>query len=1245
MDPASAIGVAAAAMQFAELTFKVTKRIAVFTILSDASDDVEGPKAFVESLRNQLRLLNHAIRRIEEGLTSNQDKFQSEEILELGEYVTNLNRQGEKLDELLNKYLPSDDASTPTKLLAALKSIATDVEIKSVMDRIKELHPLLTTFLLTSIAFKDRPVLDVKGVRGTGTENDRQQPRLGTIYQVSRYEVRHFVDRPRVLAQIDRLLRGADTHWPKIAILQGMGGQGKTQLALRYCGNARFRNTHDCIFWIDASTKASTIQGLEKASEELNNEGQVLLDSDARAAFVRRKLAADTLKWLLVFDNYDDPTAFDLRDYIPSGPLGNVLITSRSTDTDRIGPMVHVSGMTESEAIELLFKQLDILNDGKDQVSAAKIVTRLGYLPLAIDQAGAYMKAECLPLVEFLDHYEQSARDILESVPSLWEYNELAPNKDGETTADVVAKTVFTTWNLSFTLLKPSTPIGAMKVTVLSLLAFFGHGISEKYFETYYSTTATSQQAECMALFTDEKQQWSSRKFDSVMREFSRLSLITSIDTERRDAKYALVYLHPLVRDWINLRQDIQTHKANFITFTRILGASLSSGFWEDSHYECGFRMSFAECRHLERHLLQWKETFERHRPNLRPTIAAPERDGVLAGIAAEQLIAYFLTKVLIPWSYEIFQWLWESCDMSDGRMLRIKIDAGNQVVNCLWRLGRTEEAKAKSRENYQFWKAILGDDCSSNDILHTSFTALVNTLIVTISMQDKREIIDLCKCELERIPNDAQNLPKRHELLGSILDAGRLLHQKDIRDWAFSILLDESGFRCSNAFRKEIWCCRNWYAVTQCCVNFSNDLDLMERLTKAAVEWAMDKFGLDFENTSEFLILRAIALKKIGRSGEAEAMIRDHIATTLNTGHADYLIYGRLHEGLGDVLCGQGRYEESYEAFNFALVNTQKYHTEAVDVRLLQRCGEAAMEFNVALADTHFTARLQLLKKTEQWDWIVEAMMVLYGAKLLSKSETASQDALDLMVEGLEVYGLAVVYGKSSTPQEPLREIKATINLEDSDSVPSPAEDEAVYELLSKRISRHYGFELLIRMAPALLRATAKADAAERAYQIAKITFEKMLGTDSSDVNPSIFVALAVFYTSLRFDIDGDKQRVQDTLEWAQPVLRKYEDRRDGFDYWWEPDIEGLSALIRAPLPSQSTPPKARRRHRVASKMIQRLSSRFSRVVSFDPPGFPSSQSDLSLQHGLGSAYTVASSVARPATLASRNRGISREV
>ncbi|KAI1209347.1 uncharacterized protein F4807DRAFT_426403 [Annulohypoxylon truncatum] len=1214
MDPVSAIGVAAAAVQFAEIAIKITKRIAVFAVLRDVPEDAEGPKAFVERLRSQLGLLNTTIRRIEEGLMGSNESLQDSELLELRDYISNLNRHGKRLDGLLNKYLPNDGASAPARLLAALRSIASDTEIKSAMDGVNELLPLLTTFLLTSIFAKGS--LAFSQSRNIGVELGRgpTHPSFSAIYQVSRHEVRHFIDRPDLLTEIDRIFGTEQTQLPKIAILQGMGGQGKTQLAIRYCGKARLQKKFQCILWVDASTRASTVRGLEEISENLNDSNQTLLDSDARVAFVKRRLTAANLSWLLIFDNYDNPAAFDLREYIPKGTLGNVLITSRSEDLERVGPVMRISGMTEDEAIKLLFTLLNHADNERNRTAAADIVRRLGYLPLAIDQAGAYMKAEGVPLADFLHCYEQSARDVLESVPNLWEYYESTTNENGEGMKNTTAKTVFTTWNLSFTLLKPDTSVGALMVTILSLLAFFDeHAISEEFFEVYYSAKKPDQQPEWISLFTDEEGRWSSKKFDSVMRTFLRLSLITSLNTERADTKYALISLHPLVKDWINLRQEKSIHRANFTTFTKILAANLSATFWEDSVFIWGFRISVDQRRRLAEHMTPWMDMFKRHKSDMRPTIicAEPERD--LTTITAEQLIAKFIYDIdQHENSYELSRWLWESCDISNKHMLRVKFDAGNQQVISL---RATDEARDKSRELLQYWNSVLGADSSTDYMLHESRLVFVTSLVQSVHVEDKQECIDTCKVELERLPNDEENMPLRHRLLTELAYAAHYCYQKDIYKKTCEIMLDETGKRGGDDYRKKIWSHRVWDAVVMIVTDTFNDPDLADRLSLLALEWANEKYGINQTYIVRFYLLRARVLLNMGRFVEAEKMTRDCIAIGgVNRNH-----YIQIHQILGHILKRQGRFEEAYEAYNSALLQVQGSKVQNETLNLLDSCGEVASWFNLGLADSHYTLMLSLAKNIHNWNSVIYTTTRLYWVKVAIGTKVALQDAVELLLDALTVYGIEIVYQKDYTQPTLLREIHTTIHLDEPESVEHSNGNEAVHKALTEDFGGLYccGLDLLNWLAARLL-GTGHINAAERAFQLAKSEFEKTANMD--DYAITRFINGIFDYTRLRFVVDKDVRRVRDILDWGRIVIRtRVKGSMEEYDGWWEYQTTTLLDLIETPIQ------RARRRQ---SKAIRKISHRFSSIMSLKRSN---SRSRLSLQHGLVPAHNITASPATP--------------
>jgi hypothetical protein len=97
---------------------------------------------------------------------------------------------------------------------------------------------------------------------------------------------------------------------------------------------------------------------------------------------------------LLVFDKYDSPKDFpNIYEYFPKSSSGAILFTSRHADSTRLGDVVEMGGMTEEEGVELLLSQCAYKDTTENVFKGRKIVRTLGYLPLAIDQAGAYIRA------------------------------------------------------------------------------------------------------------------------------------------------------------------------------------------------------------------------------------------------------------------------------------------------------------------------------------------------------------------------------------------------------------------------------------------------------------------------------------------------------------------------------------------------------------------------------------------------------------------------------------------------------------------------------------------------------------------------------------------------------------------------------------------------------------------------------------------------------------------------------------
>ena len=227
-----------------------------------------------------------------------------------------------------------------------------------------------------------------------------------------------------------------------------MGGLGKSQAALEYC-RPSFRNGRfDTVLWIDA-TSLITVQ---QAIESIVSKAKVFAASCPPQSF-KEKLSAfkDTMlslskPWLLIFDNYDSPKDFpSLGDVIPQSEHAFVIITSRHGGSLRLGSPVGIAEMGPEEAENLLLASSGLARPETQPEVLRSIVGRLGYLPLALDQAGAYIGTRNLLLENFEQHYTERREKILRHTPELFKYRKTLSQDSQESVLSA-----FTTWELSF---------------------------------------------------------------------------------------------------------------------------------------------------------------------------------------------------------------------------------------------------------------------------------------------------------------------------------------------------------------------------------------------------------------------------------------------------------------------------------------------------------------------------------------------------------------------------------------------------------------------------------------------------------------------------------------------------------------------------------------------------------------------------------------------------------------------------
>ncbi|KAH6653678.1 hypothetical protein BKA67DRAFT_660234 [Truncatella angustata] len=267
--------------------------------------------------------------------------------------------------------------------------------------------------------------------------------------------------------KLNKPLKGSDQVAHAVAIF-GLGGTGKTQLALRYAERHKLR--YDTILWIDARSEATIRSSFQRCARELKLLTEtystvpdlVALKDDPPVRIVLSWLQNRNQfhgEWLVILDNADDLDG-GLRDVIPSGVRGSIIITSRDFECVEVLPLgsqkLQVDIMKPSESISLLLRHLnlgaaEVTEDIRDL--SLSICENLQHLAFAIHLAGAYIHS-CYKVVDLED--DEYLEIELDPKPCLERYLQDYKNHKNQLLKDNMVKrvtlynqTIWTVWDTS----------------------------------------------------------------------------------------------------------------------------------------------------------------------------------------------------------------------------------------------------------------------------------------------------------------------------------------------------------------------------------------------------------------------------------------------------------------------------------------------------------------------------------------------------------------------------------------------------------------------------------------------------------------------------------------------------------------------------------------------------------------------------------------------------------------------------
>ncbi len=392
------------------------------------------------------------------------------------------------------------------------------------------------------------------GLLPAAEETSQQEKAAGrgqTIWNVPARRNPFFTGREDILEHLHTLLHSDKTvALTQVQAISGLGGIGKTQTAIEYA--YRYRHAYQAVFWVKAGTVETLRSDVAALASLLHLPEQGEPNQQRVVAAVKRWLETHT-DWLLILDNVEDLA--QVSDIV-TWRGGYVLLTTRTQVTGTYAPRLNLAKMELEEAALFLLRRAKIIGPADplevacqaDQETALEIAQQFDGLPLALDQAGAYIEETGCSISDYFDRYSRSRTGLLSRRGSL-----LTDHPES----------ISTTFALSFEKVERACPAAA---ELLRLCAFLDpDAIPEEMIIEGASELGPVLRSIAADPF----------ELDDVIAELRRTSLL------QRDADSKTLSMHRLVQVVLKSRMEKETQRIWAERALRLVRRAFPAGTFE----------------------------------------------------------------------------------------------------------------------------------------------------------------------------------------------------------------------------------------------------------------------------------------------------------------------------------------------------------------------------------------------------------------------------------------------------------------------------------------------------------------------------------------------------------------------------------------------------------------------------------------------------------------------------------------